>query len=90
MPQYSSRFFLIFLFIIIAAPVQQTAAQDMLEEIVVTAQRREQSLQDVPISITTYTAEILEQNRVRGARDYVLMTPNVSFAENDPAGDQEW
>ena len=86
MPQYSSRFFSIFLFIIIAAPVQQTAAQDMLEEIVVTAQRREQSLQDVPISITTYTAEILEQNRVRGARDYVLMTPNVSFAENDQQG----
>ena len=86
MPQYCSRFFSIFLLITIAVPVQQTVAQGILEEIVVTAQRREQSLQDVPISITAYTAEILEQNRVRGARDYVLMTPNVAFAENDQQG----
>ena len=66
MPQYSSRFFSICLLVTIAAPVQPTLAQGILEEIVVTAQRREQSLQDVPISITAYTAEILEQKQGAG------------------------
>ena len=36
-------------------------SQGMLEEIVVTAQRREQNLQDVPVSVTAFTGAIVEQ-----------------------------
>lgn len=67
-------------------PSQLLFAQDTLEEIVVTAQRREQPLQDVPISAVTFNAELIEQNDFQGARDFILMTPNVAFSENDSQG----
>jgi len=53
----------------------------MLEEIIVTAQRREQSTQDVPISISAFGAERIEQSDMKGAADYLQSTPNVSFTE---------
>ncbi|HKX79927.1 MAG TPA: TonB-dependent receptor [Novosphingobium sp.] len=49
-----------------------------LEEIVVTAQKREQSLQDVPISITAVTQETLEANRVTNVLNLGAMAPNVT------------
>lgn len=52
-----------------------------LEEVVVTAQKREQSLQDVPISISAFGAEQIDQANMKGATDYLQSTPNVSFTE---------
>ena len=43
-----------------ATPTFGAEARDELEEIVVTAQFREQNLQDTPIAITAVTAEMLE------------------------------
>ena len=60
--------------------------QGVLEEITVTAQRREQSLQDVPISVTAFTGEMLEQANIRSAVDYLALTPNVSFTEDGQFG----
>ncbi len=61
-------------------------AQLVLEEVVVTAQRREQSLQEVPVSVTAFTGETLERSNIRGATDYLSLTPNVSFTEDGQAG----
>ncbi len=63
-------------------------AQTALEEIVVTAQRREQSLQDVPLSITAFTAADLEKSSISEARDYLALSPNVSFSEDGEAGNR--
>jgi iron complex outermembrane receptor protein len=57
-----------------------------LEEIVVTAQRREQNLQEVPISVTAMSGEMLEKSNVRGATEYLAQTPNVSFTEDGQGG----
>ena len=54
-------------------------SQSALEEIVVTAQRREQNLQDVPVSVTAFTGAAVEQGNIRAARDYLALTPNVAF-----------
>lgn len=64
------------------------AAQDglVLEEIVVTAQRREQNLQEVPISVTAFSGAELEQNNITSAADYLSLTPNVSFTEDGQTG----
>ena len=69
----------------VATPV---LAQDVDEEgltdqvIIVTAQRRSESIQDVPISITAIGAEQLKDQNVNGVDDVFAMTPNVSFQSN--------
>jgi iron complex outermembrane receptor protein len=69
-------------------PIAASAAEEIgaLEEVVVTAQRREQNLQEVPISVTAYSGETLEKTNVRGAVDYLATTPNVSFTEDAQSG----
>jgi len=60
------------------------AAQEELtiEEVIVTAQRREQNLQEVPISISAFTADAIEKNMFQGVADYISATPNASFISN--------
>jgi outer membrane receptor protein involved in Fe transport len=53
------------------------SAQDALEEIVVTATRRETDLQQTPLSIQAFTAEQLELGGITNGRDLGIMVPNV-------------
>lgn len=53
-----------------------------LEEIVVTAQKRTESLQDVPISITTITGDKIEQAGINNLEDLAGYVPNLQLAEN--------
>jgi len=55
-------------------------AQPMLEEVVVTAQRREQSLQDAPVAITAFSAEDIDTRGIRDVKDISLFVPNVNIA----------
>ena len=57
-----------------------------LEEVVVTAQRREQNLQDVPISVTAFSGAALARSNIRSASEYLSLTPNVSFTEDGQTG----
>lgn len=54
-------------------------AQGALEEIVVTAQRRETNMQQTPISITAFTSEDLELRGLEEARDLTIMIPNFAM-----------
>lgn len=67
---------------------EQAAAQDadtfVGDAIVVTAQRRGESLQDVPISISAYTQEMLDQQGVREIQDIVRLTPGLDFTRGGP------
>jgi iron complex outermembrane recepter protein len=51
-----------------------------IEEVVVTAQRREQNLQDVPISINAFSAEAIDKFMFGDVGDYIIRTPNASFS----------
>ncbi len=53
------------------------ASNGGLEEIVVTAQKREQNLQDVPIAVTALTEDALESNRVMSVSDLSGLAPGV-------------
>src|SRR5688572_28107945 len=55
----------------------KVAAQ--LEEVVVTAQKREQSLQDVSLAVTAVEAERLQENQVISHEDLQHIAPSVSF-----------
>ena len=60
----------------------QEAESFKLEQIVVTAQRREESLQDVPIAITAFTSEVIEKAMFSDVGEYLSQTPNASFINN--------
>jgi len=53
----------------VTALAQQSPSVSALDEIVVTAQRREENQQDVPIAVTTATASFLDENDVRTIED---------------------
>ncbi|ANO51761.1 TonB-dependent receptor [Woeseia oceani] len=57
---------------------QETGART-LEEVVVTARRREESLQDVPVSITAFTGEQLDRMGVLDIIEIAKSTPNVTL-----------
>jgi iron complex outermembrane recepter protein len=61
-----------------------TATSDAISEVIVTAQRRSENIQDVPISIRALTGEALDQLNVRTLDDYIKYLPNVSTASNGP------
>src|SRR5438552_3201517 len=60
------------------------ASTDALAEITVTAQRRTQNIQDVPISMQALTAQTLQQLNVSTLDDYIKYLPNVTTASNGP------
>ena len=49
------------------------------EEVIVTAQKREQALVDVPISMTAFDSEQLEKTRAKTIKDVQALVPNFSF-----------
>ena len=53
----------------------------LLEEIVVTAQKREQRLIDVPMSITAMTGEMLENKGIHNINDLSFAVPSLSVME---------
>ena len=53
-----------------------------LEEIVVTAQKREQSLSDVPISVTAVGGELIQDAAIKSFRELGAYVPNLSITEN--------
>ena len=55
-----------------------------IQEIVVTAERREESLQNVPITIQAISGTELQQLNVSSFEDLIKYTPNVTFASNGP------
>jgi iron complex outermembrane receptor protein len=57
---------------------QSAYAQDGLDEIVVTATRREQNLQEVPISIVAITGEGLETRGIQNVENLNAAVPNLS------------
>src|SRR5262245_13397897 len=69
----------------IALACQPVMAQQ-LEEIIVTAQKRAENMQDVPISIQALGTQQLEELHVNNFRDYVQMLPTVTMAPGAGGG----
>ncbi|MBX5463388.1 MAG: TonB-dependent receptor [Steroidobacteraceae bacterium] len=61
------------------------AADETLSEVVVTAQMREQSVQDIPLSITAVTGDLLEARSQTNLKEISAQAPNVLLQQN-PAG----
>lgn len=69
----------------VAGPaLAQTGTAAQLEEIVVTAQKRAENLQDVPVSVTALGSERLDQLQVSDINDYIKFLPNVTINTSAP------
>lgn len=66
----------------------EPAAESGLEEIVVTATRREANLQTVPVAVSAYAGESLAENKVFTASDLANAVPSLSLTASTPL-DQE-
>lgn len=59
-----------------------------LEEVIVTAQKREQSIQDVPISVSTFSSESLQEASIDTLSDVLDFAPNVRRSSG-PSGNSD-
>jgi outer membrane receptor protein involved in Fe transport len=66
------------------AATESTSQPVGLEEVIVTAQKRSENVQTVPMSITTFSATTLQQKAITEFFDYATKVPNLAFA---PTGD---
>ena len=60
---------------------QLSAAQ--IEEIIVTTQKRQQTLQDVPISVSAFSGSFMDKAQISDAKQVALLTPGVSGDTDD-------
>ncbi|MDG2411430.1 MAG: TonB-dependent receptor plug domain-containing protein, partial [Halioglobus sp.] len=69
-------------FLIGSLAASPALTQGMLEEVIVTAQKREQSLQDVPIAVSAFTGEMLERAGVKDMFDLQVNAPSLIVSQS--------
>jgi iron complex outermembrane recepter protein len=69
---------------IVATPAP--AQTNELTEIVVTARKRDETLQSVPVTVTAFTAETIKAAGIETPRDFVAMVPNMTIVEVQNVG----
>jgi iron complex outermembrane receptor protein len=57
-----------------------------LEEVVVTARRRDETFQNVPITVNVFTAQQIQSAGIENPRDFVAMVPNMTMVEVQNVG----
>src|SRR5450631_608719 len=72
--------------VVIAAEPVLAADSDVLEEIVVTARKREESFQNVPMTVDVFTAQKIQSAGIESPRDFVAMVPNMTLVEVQNVG----
>jgi iron complex outermembrane recepter protein len=73
--------------ILIAEPVwAQTAPTPALEEIVVTARKRNENFQDVPVTMDVFTSQEIAAAGIESPRDFIAMVPNMTLVETQNIG----
>lgn len=71
----------------IAMPfIVQAQSVGTLEEVVVTARKRSESLQDVPVTVNAYSEDVIVKAGIERPGDFLSLTPNVTFASSESAG----
>ncbi|MBS0476166.1 MAG: TonB-dependent receptor [Proteobacteria bacterium] len=69
--------------IALPAYAQEAGTKDASNEIVVTAQRTNERLQDVPIAVSAFNSEALEKQQIKNTSDLQLTLPSVTFTKTN-------
>ena len=76
--------------VIAALTAAQAGAQEaQLEEIVVTARQRAERIEDVPVTITAFTANEIKAAGIERPQDFIALTSGVSAVQTAEAGDMQ-
>ncbi len=67
----------------------QDSGAGAIEEVVVTARKREESLQDVPIAITAFTESTIRAAGIERPVDFISLIPNVTIVDTANVGDTQ-
>lgn len=67
----------------------QHAYSSEIEEVVVTARKRAENLQDVPIAVTAFTKQTIQDAGIERPQDFINLTPNVTIVDTANAGDTQ-
>jgi outer membrane receptor protein involved in Fe transport len=67
-------------------PASNAATAGTISELVVTAQRREENIQSVPIAVSAFSEETLKAQQINGGQDLLLAVPNVTFSRGNFGG----
>ena len=70
--------------VLMASPSITAQEDRKIEEVIVTAQKKSENLQDVPISVNTLSNEDLNNLNIKDFSDYVLQLPSVSAIQRRP------
>src|SRR5215831_1527630 len=65
---------------------QTQASQPALEEVVVTARKREEALLNVPVTMSVFTQQTIESAGIETPRDFVALVPNMTLVEVQNVG----
>ena len=71
---------------VVSMLVSGLSFSDVIEEIVVTAQKREQGVNDVGITVNAFTGEQLKDRGFKTAEDMAMMTPGLTVNETAATG----
>jgi iron complex outermembrane recepter protein len=75
-------------FLLFSSPAVYSQEQEstlILEEVIVTAQKREQSLQDVPIAVSALSADDITNAEIRDIRSLQLLSPSINVTQSAAA-----
>lgn len=67
-------------------PGTAPAQTDDLTEVVVTARKRDESFQNVPITVNVLTEQTIESAGIQSPRDFIALVPNMTLVETQNAG----
>jgi len=65
---------------------QTQVSEPTLEEVVVTARKREEALLDVPVTVDAFTQQTIESAGIEAPRDFVALVPNMTMVEVQNVG----
>jgi iron complex outermembrane recepter protein len=73
--------------LLVAAPAlaEEADVAGTLEEVIVTAQKRAEALEDVPIAISAFSGQTIEKMRLRSIEDVTALAPNANYKNQSPA-----
>ena len=60
---------------------EDSLSPGVLQEVTVTAQKRETRLEDTPIAVSAFTPDFIDRNRIQSLDDIALRTPSLAFVQ---------